>query len=199
MNKIVLATRNEGKVRELTTLLAATPWEVLSLSAFDAPEVEEHGYTFVENAILKARSAAFVTGMWALADDSGIEVDALNGEPGVHSARYAGVQGADRDNIDKLLQALEGIALPQRRARFRCVMVCMRHAKDPAPIITEGVWEGFITQQPMGEHGFGYDPIFAATPDSPTAAQLDSAQKNALSHRGQALRAMIAQLKAISA
>ncbi len=195
VNKLVLATQNPGKLRELSALLAETPWEVQALPA-DAPAVEEHGLTFVENAILKARSAAALMGCAAIADDSGIEVDALNGAPGVHSARYAGYHGDDAANVRCLLTALEGVAPGARSARFRCVMVYLRHAHDPAPLIAQGVWEGFISTAPLGSGGFGYDPVFALHLDGPTAAQLSPEQKNTLSHRAKALQALVAQLQA---
>ncbi len=194
MKKIVLASNNKGKVREINQILADLDISVLPQSEFNIDEVEETGLTFVENAILKARNAAEQSGLPAIADDSGIEVDALNGEPGIYSARYAGVGASDEDNLQKLLNALQDVPDEKRTARFQCLMVYMRHANDPTPLICQGVWEGIITREPQGENGFGYDPVFYVPDHNCTSAQLSAEVKNALSHRGQALRLLVEQL-----
>ncbi len=194
MKKIVLASNNKGKVREINQILAELDISVLPQSEFNIDEVEETGRTFVENAILKARNAAEQSGLPAIADDSGIEVDALNGEPGIYSARYAGVGASDEDNLQKLLNALQDVPDEKRTARFQCLMVYMRHANDPTPLICQGVWEGIITHEPQGENGFGYDPVFYVPDHNCTSAQLSAEVKNALSHRGQALRLLVEQL-----
>lgn len=192
--KIVLATGNQGKVKELGAMLEALNIQVLPQSQFNVPEVAETGTTFVENAIIKARHAAKVTGLPAIADDSGIEVDALNGAPGVYSARFAGSDATDQDNIDKLLFELS--STQQRSARFWCVLVYMRHEHDPTPLICQASWEGEITDTQQGREGFGYDPIFYVPSEGCTSAQLTKEQKNAISHRGQALQMLLAQFKA---
>lgn len=195
MNKqLVLATGNQGKVKELAAMLEALNIDVLPQSQFNVPEVAETGTTFVENAIIKARHAAKITGLPAVADDSGIEVDALNGAPGVYSARFAGPNASDSDNIHKLLADMEGKT--ERSARFWCVLVYMRHADDPTPIICQASWEGKITEQPAGSGGFGYDPVFFVPTLNCSAAALSKEQKNAISHRGQALKMLAQQLKA---
>ncbi len=192
--RIVLASNNPNKAREIGQLLAGQAIEVLPQSAFDVPEAEETGLTFVENAILKARNAAAHTGLPAIADDSGLEVDALNGEPGIHSARYAGPDATDADNNARLLQALAEVPDEQRTARFQCLMVFMRHDRDPTPLICQGTWEGRILREPRGENGFGYDPLFWVPEKQCSAAELTADEKNALSHRGQALRCLLAAL-----
>lgn len=194
MTTLVLATGNPGKVREFSTLLADLDWQVVPQSQFNVPEAEETGLSFVENAILKARNAAAHTGLPALADDSGIEVDALQGAPGIYSARYAGVGAGDAANTDKLLAALAGLAPEQRRARYQCVLVFMRHAHDPTPLICQGSWEGVVSVQPQGQQGFGYDPVFYLPELNCTAAELEPAVKNRLSHRAQALAQLHSQL-----
>lgn len=195
MNKqLVLATGNQGKVKELAAMLEALNIDVLPQSQFNVPEVAETGTTFVENAIIKARHAAKITGLPAVADDSGIEVDALNGAPGVYSARFAGPNASDSDNIHKLLADMEGKT--ERSARFWCVLVYMRHADDPTPIICQASWEGKITEQPAGSGGFGYDPVFFVPTLNCSAAALSKEEKNAISHRGQALKMLAQQLKA---
>ena len=194
MKKIVLASNNKGKVREINQILTELDISVLPQSEFNVDEAEETGLTFVENAILKARNAAEQSGLPAIADDSGIEVDALNGEPGIYSARYAGVGASDEDNLQKLLGALQDVPDEKRTARFQCLMVYMRHANDPTPLICQGVWEGIITHEPQGENGFGYDPVFYVPDHNCTSAQLSAEVKNALSHRGQALRLLVEQL-----
>lgn len=187
--KLVIATGNPGKLREFQALLGELGIEVVPQSAFNVPAADETGLSFVENAILKARNAALHTGLPALADDSGIEVDALNGAPGIYSARYAGENASDSDNNRKLLIELAGIADAGRKARYQCVIAFLRHADDPMPLIGRGTWEGFITYEPHGTGGFGYDPFFRPMDKSCTAAELDAAEKNRISHRGMATRA----------
>jgi len=190
---LVLATGNPGKVNELANMLSPLNINVLPQSDFNVGEVAETGTTFVENAIIKARHAAKITGMPAIADDSGLEVDGLNGAPGVYSARFAGESASDQDNIDKLLNELADN--PNRKARFWCVLVLMRHADDPTPLICSASWEGEITQTQNGEGGFGYDPVFFVAEQNCTSAELTKAQKNAVSHRGQALKKLLLELK----
>ena len=190
--RIVLASGNPGKAREIAQLLADHQVEVLTQSAFNVPEIEETGLTFVENAILKARNAAAHSGLPAIADDSGLEVDALNGAPGIYSARYAGPGCTDADNNAKLLQALQDIPEAERSARFQCVLVYLNHAEDPTPLIVQGTWEGRILEAPRGVGGFGYDPLFFVPDLGKSSAELPPETKNHLSHRGQALRALLA-------
>ena len=198
MKQIVLASNNPGKVREIGQMLADLDLEVLPQSAFKIEEVEETGLSFVENAILKARHAAANSGLPAIADDSGLEVDALNGAPGIYSARYAGAGATDTQNLQKLLDDLEKVPQEQRTARFQCLLVYMRHAQDPTPRIYQGTWEGRITFEPRGESGFGYDPVFFVPSHNCTSAELAPEVKNALSHRGQALRKLVADLGHVS-
>ena len=187
MKRLVLASGNPGKLKELSVLLADLGYELHAQSEFDVPEVAETGTTFVENAIIKARHAAALTGLPALADDSGIEVDALDGAPGVYSARFSGSGASDADNNALLVEKLSDIDSRQRSARYRAVIVLMRHAADPSPIICEGSWEGIIQLEPAGDGGFGYDPYFFLPDRGCTSAQLSAAEKNRLSHRGKAL------------
>lgn len=187
---IVLASNNAGKVREISELLAGARIRVVPQADFGVPEVEETGLSFVENAILKARNAAQHSGLPAIADDSGIEVDALHGAPGIHSARYAGPEASDVENLTKLLRALESVPELGRGARFQCILVYLRHAEDPSPLISQGTWEGRILETPRGANGFGYDPVFYVPSHGCSAAQLDLKIKNDLSHRGQAMRRM---------
>jgi len=194
--KWVLATGNQGKVKEMSELLNSFSIEVLPQSQFNVPDVPETGTTFVENAIIKARHAAKLTGLPAIADDSGLEVDFLNGEPGIYSARFSGENATDQENIDKLLNKLEGIMPEQRKARFQCVLVYMRHEFDPTPIICQGSWEGSITEDQDGTNGFGYDPVFWVESEQCTSAQLTKARKSELSHRGKALTQLVTLLKA---
>ncbi|NQZ24855.1 MAG: RdgB/HAM1 family non-canonical purine NTP pyrophosphatase [Colwellia sp.] len=198
MSKVVLATGNQGKVKELAHLLAEQGLEVVPQSEFDVPEVAETGTTFVENAIIKARHAAKITGLPAIADDSGLEVDALNGAPGVYSARYAAdiTQGqlTDDDNTNKLLAALANTPDEQRTARFHCVLVYMKHENDPTPLICHGVWQGTISRSKQGEQGFGYDPVFWQNDLQMSSAQLTRDVKNQRSHRGQALAKLVEKL-----
>ncbi|HID44365.1 MAG TPA: XTP/dITP diphosphatase [Chromatiaceae bacterium] len=192
--RIVLASNNQGKVREIGQLLAGQDMEVLPQSAFDIPEIEETGLTFVENAILKARNAAALSGLPAIADDSGLEVDALKGAPGIYSARFAGPNATDADNNRKMLAELEKMPEKERTARFQCLMVYMRHGKDPVPIICQGTWEGRILREPQGENGFGYDPLFFVPEKNCSAAELPAEVKNAMSHRGKALQCLLQAL-----
>lgn len=196
-HRLVLASGNPGKLREINQLLAGLHIQAFPQTEFQVPEVAETGLTFVENAIIKARNAAAHTGLPALADDSGIEVDALNGQPGIYSARYAGQGASDQDNLDKLLDALKDVPDEKRGARFQCVMVYLAHANDPTPIICQGTWQGRILHEARGDNGFGYDPVFYLPGEHCTAAQLASAVKNRLSHRGQALAKMLAALQAL--
>jgi len=193
--KVVLASGNAGKVREFNQLLGDRHIEVVPQSSFGVPEAEETGLTFVENAILKARNAARHTGLPALADDSGIEVDALNGAPGIYSARYAGAGASDEANLRKLLAALEGVPDAERGARFQCVIAYLRHAEDPTPLICQGTWEGRILTAPRGANGFGYDPVFFVPDEAASSAELPAEIKNRLSHRGQALRRLLEALR----
>ena len=186
--KIILASSNPGKLREISAIFADRPYRLIPQSEYNVSDAEETGLTFVENAILKARHAAESTGMMAMADDSGIEVDYLKGAPGIYSARYAGQPCDNQANNDKLLAALQGVPGEQRTARFQCVIVLMRHALDPTPLICTGTWEGFIVEQETGANGFGYDPLFYVPTHGCTSAELSPQVKNELSHRGQALR-----------
>jgi len=187
MTTIVLATGNKGKVNELSLLLNEHNITVVPQSEYGVPDVPETGTTFVENAIIKARHAAKVTGLPAIADDSGLEVDALKGAPGVISARYSGEQATDASNNEKLLRELQGVLGDKRAARFHCVLVYMRHENDPTPVICHGIWEGSILEQVQGEKGFGYDPLFWVAEHQQSSAQLPRELKNKLSHRGKAL------------
>jgi len=194
MTNIVLASGNLGKVKEINELLANTGISIRPQSDFDVVEVEETGLTFIENSILKARNASAVTGLAAIADDSGLEVDALNGQPGIYSSRYAGADATDQDNLRLLLQSLKDTPDEARTARFQCVMVYMRHAKDPSPIVCQGTWEGRILLAAQGHNGFGYDPVFYVPTHDCASAELSPEVKNSLSHRGQALRQLLKQL-----
>ncbi|MDH5470273.1 MAG: XTP/dITP diphosphatase [Gammaproteobacteria bacterium] len=196
MTDIVLASSNKGKVREFNQLLAALDITVRPQGEFNVEDAEETGLTFVENAILKARNAAQHTGLPAIADDSGLEVDALNGAPGIYSARYAGAGASDQANLEKLLADLHDVAEADRTARFQCLLVYMRHANDPTPLICQGTWEGRILTAPRGENGFGYDPLFFVPTHDCSSAELPADVKNSLSHRGQALQALVSALQA---
>jgi XTP/dITP diphosphohydrolase len=187
MKRVVLASGNAGKLREIAALLDDLGYQLHAQSEFGVSEVAETGTTFVENAIIKARHAAQQTGLPALADDSGIEVDALDGAPGVYSARFAGASASDAANNALLVEKLQAVAPAERGARYRAVIVLMRHAADPSPLICEGSWEGVIQLQPAGDGGFGYDPYFFLPGLGCTSAELSAAEKNRLSHRGQAL------------
>lgn len=196
MSTLVLATGNRGKQREFAELLAGSPWTLRLQSEFDVGPVAETGLTFVENALIKARHAAEITGLPTVADDSGIVCDALDGAPGIRSARYSGPDASDEENLQRLLAAMAGVREDQRGCRYVCVLVYLRHAADPCPIIAEGIWQGRLTRAPVGKGGFGYDPIFWVPGESCSAAQLPPVRKNVLSHRGQALRALAAKLNA---
>ena len=193
--QIVLATGNAGKLRELQRILAPLGIALLAQSALGVDAAEETGRSFIENAILKARHAAGATGRPAIADDSGLAVDALGGAPGIRSARYAGAGAGDEANVAKLLAAMADIAGEARRCRFVCCMAYVAHAEDPVPIVCEGVWEGRLARAPRGAGGFGYDPIFLLAGEDRTAAELDPEAKDLLSHRGQAARALAARLR----
>ncbi len=192
IKQLVLASNNEGKIAELSVLLADHNIEVIPQSEFNIEDVEETGTTFVENAILKAKNAAKISGLPALADDSGLVVPALGGEPGIYSARYAGTPKSDRKNYEKLLKELAGN--PNRKAAFVCVMALCLSDTHPLPIIAEGIWQGEIAETPYGEGGFGYDPVFYVPSHKMTSAQLDKAEKNRISHRGLALQSLVAEL-----
>ncbi|EKE83728.1 RdgB/HAM1 family non-canonical purine NTP pyrophosphatase [Idiomarina xiamenensis] len=194
--EVVLATSNPGKVRELQAMLEPLNWQVSPQSNWSFDDAEETAVTFVENALIKARHAALQTGLAAIADDSGLAVDALAGAPGVYSARYAGVNASDSDNVQKLLNAMRDVPAAERQAQFHCVLVFVRHANDPTPIICHGRWQGLVHHQVQGTQGFGYDPIFWLAEQQCTAAELRREQKQQLSHRGQALAQLLTQLTA---
>ncbi len=187
----MLASGNAGKLREINELLAPVDIRVASQSDYGISEAEETGLTFVENAIIKARHACAHTGRPAIADDSGLEVDALNGAPGIYSSRYAGPDADDQANLARLLNALADVPDGQRSARFQCLMVYLDHEGDPTPIICQGTWEGKILHEPRGSGGFGYDPIFYVPTHNCASAELPAALKNSLSHRGQALQQLL--------
>ena len=195
MKKIILASNNKGKIREFNTMLDGL-YEVISMSDRQVEEVPETGLTFVENALIKARNASEQSGLPALADDSGIVVDALGGEPGIYSARYAGKHGDDEANTQKLLDQMHAIPEGERTARFWCAIVFVEHTNDPTPIIIQRGWEGEILRKKVGENGFGYDPIFYVPTHGCASAELSSEIKNILSHRGRALTALLKELKA---
>ena len=195
MSKIVLATGNQGKVREMADILSEFGFDVVAQSEFNVSEVAETGTTFIENAIIKARHAAKETGLPAIADDSGLEVDYLQGAPGIYSARYAGEDASDQQNLEKLLLAMEGVEEAQRTARFHCVLVFMKHENDPTPLVCHGKWEGRILETAHGENGFGYDPVFFVPEDNCASAELESTRKKQLSHRGKALTALFKALE----
>lgn len=192
--KIVLASNNAAKLREIQAVVDKQRYQLVAQSELQVREVAETGTTFVENAIIKARHAALQCGLSALADDSGIEVDALQGAPGIYSARYAGGDASDASNNERLLAELQGVPDHERTARFRCVIVYMRHAHDPMPILCQGTWEGRILQEPAGCNGFGYDPLFYVPSHDCSSAQLDPAEKNRISHRAQALQELMLTL-----
>lgn len=194
-NKLVLASGNLKKINELQQLLQPLNISVLPQSSFNTPEAEETGTTFIENAIIKARNAAEHSGWASIADDSGLEVDALEGAPGVYSARYSGEHSTDESNNRKLLYELRGLPDGKRNARFHCALALMRHANDPAPLVVHRTWEGRILDAPQGEHGFGYDPLFFVPERNVCAAELSAEEKNKLSHRGQAMQALLLHLQ----
>lgn len=195
MQKVVLATGNAGKVRELADLLQDFGLDVVAQTELGVESAEETGLTFIENAILKARHAAQITGLPALADDSGLAVDVLGGAPGIYSARYAGEDATDQQNLEKLLATLKDVPDEQRKAQFHCVLVYMRHAEDPTPLVFHGSWAGVITREAAGAGGFGYDPIFFVPSEGKTAAELTRDEKRAISHRGQALKLLLEAMK----
>jgi non-canonical purine NTP pyrophosphatase (RdgB/HAM1 family) len=194
LREIVLASNNPGKAKEINALLDETLFNVIPQSEFDVEEVEETGLTFIENAIIKARHAARYTHHPVIADDSGIEVPALKGSPGIYSARYAGVDASDEDNLNKLIEDIKPLHEHERKARFVCVMVFLQHAEDPTPVISQGIWEGYVITEPRGEHGFGYDPMFYVPTHDCVSAELSPDIKNQLSHRGQALQKLIKEI-----
>ncbi len=194
MQKLVIASGNKGKLQELSALLEPLDYDVHTQAEFNVPDVPETGTTFVENAIIKARHAAEITGLAAVADDSGIEVDALDGAPGVYSARFSAPDATDEKNNALLVEKLRDVPEELRTARYRAVIVFMKHAKDPSPIICEGSWEGRIVLDPVGDGGFGYDPYFFVPTHGCTSAELSAEVKNSLSHRGQALRELVEKL-----
>ena len=198
LSNIVLASGNQKKLAELTRILKPFELSLLPQSEFKVPEAIEDGLTFVENAIIKARNACEHTKLPTIADDSGIEVDFLHGEPGIYSARYSGENANDESNLQKLLTELEGVEENQRTARYQCVIVYMKHAKDPTPIICHGSWEGTILEKPQGDGGFGYDPIFYCPKAQKTAAQMHADEKAFISHRGKALRDFAQQFSQIT-
>ena len=195
INKIVLASGNAGKVREINKLFSGSGIEVVPQTELGVPEVPETGTTFVENAIIKARHAAEYTGLPAISDDSGIEVDALDARPGVYSARYAGEGASDEDNNNLMLKELDGVAEADRTARYQCLIVFMRSHTDPVPIVTQGSWEGRILEAPQGDGGFGYDPIFYVPTHNCSGGELPLEVKNTMSHRAIALNAMLEEFK----
>jgi len=189
--RVVLATHNAGKVREMQALLHSRGIEVVALASFTQAAAEETGLSFVENAILKARHAAKASGLPSIADDSGIEVDALDGDPGIYSARFARVDATDQEYLEKLLFELRDVPLESRTARYRCALVFMRWDLDPAPLVCQASWEGRVIDQPRGINGFGYDPVFELPERGLTAAELTPLEKNLISHRAQALRQLL--------
>ena len=186
--KVILASKNKDKIREISNILKNSNKTLLTCNDIDIPEVEETGSTFVENAILKARSASLTTGLAAIADDSGIEIDYLDAKPGIKSARYSGKNATNESNNLKLLKALVGVPYENRKACYRCVIVYMRFPDDPFPIITSGSWEGYITEKLIGTNGFGYDPLFYLPEYDKTSAEISSSLKNKISHRAKALK-----------
>ena len=194
--KLVIASNNKGKIAELTDLLAPLGLQPVAQGELGVSEAEEPAVTFVENALIKARHAARATGLPALADDSGLAVDALDGRPGVRSARFAGEEATDNDNVEALLAALKDTPEAERSAQFHCVLVYLRHADDPTPIICHGRWPGRILAEPRGQGGFGYDPVFLVPEHGCSAAELTREQKGRISHRGRALASLLDQLRA---
>jgi XTP/dITP diphosphohydrolase len=191
VNEVILASGNRGKLVELNALISELDVTFRAQSDFDVPEAQEIGLSFVENAIIKARNAALFTKRPALADDSGISVDALNGAPGIYSARYAGEAASDHENLNLLLERTNHLPESQRQCQFICLAVFVRHASDPMPIIAEGVWKGVLLHEPRGANGFGYDPIFRPNGMEISSAELDPKKKNKISHRGLAMRQMV--------
>lgn len=197
MNRLVVATGNPGKLAELRELLQGLPWQPVAQTELGIEDVEESGLSFVENALLKARHASAASGLPALADDSGLLVDALNGLPGLHTARYAGPGAGPAENIARLLAALQGVPDARRGAHFHSVLALLRHPADPAPLIASGSWHGRILDAPRGDGGFGYDPVFFDPEHGQSAAEMPAALKNRISHRGRALAALRSRLQAL--
>ena len=195
--KVVLASGNKGKLAEFRQLFLNSNIELVTQDSLGIESPEETGLSFIENALLKARYASKVSGMPALADDSGLSVDALRGAPGIYSARYAGAEATDQDNVNKLLSELSSVDAASRQARFHCVLAFVRYAEDPVPVIAQGYWEGSILFEPSGKEGFGYDPIFYVESQQCSAAQMEKATKNAISHRGMAMASLMPQFKAL--
>lgn len=196
MREIILATHNQGKIDEFNQLFQSAPFKLIPANRLHTEQVAETGTTFVENAIIKARHAAKLTGKPAIADDSGIEVDALDGRPGIYSARYLSTEATQTERNQSLIAEMKSYTQPEeRRARFQCVLIFMRHAQDPSPIIAQGTWEGIIHHQMAGKAGHGYDPVFFLSEQRCTAAELCPEQKNILSHRSQALSKLVKQLQ----
>jgi XTP/dITP diphosphohydrolase len=189
--KIVLASNNKGKLREFTDLFASTGINILPQSDFQVEDAIEDGLSFVENAIIKARHACKITGLPAIADDSGLEVDALKGEPGIYSARYSGEHGDDSKHNQLVLEKLKGLPHEKRTARFQCVLAFMRHSEDPTPLICQASWEGYILDELRGKNGFGYDPLFWVEEKQCSSAELPKEEKNNISHRGKALQLLV--------
>ena len=195
--EVILASNNPGKAREINALLEDLSINVIPQSRFDVEEAEETGLTFVENALIKARNATAHTNHPAIADDSGIEVPALDGKPGIYSARYAGVGASDEDNLQLLIEAVKQSGLEQPAARYQCVIVFMQHGTDATPMIAHGTWHGYLVTEPRGSNGFGYDPIFFVPTHGCTSAELEPAEKNRISHRGQAMQDLLLKLAAL--
>lgn len=194
-NKLVLASANAGKIKELQQMLDKLGIEVIPQSALNVPDIAETGLSFVENSLLKARNAAALTNLPAIADDSGLEVDFLHGAPGIYSARFSGEHATDASNREKLLQLMVDAPQEQRTARYQTLIVYMRHANDPTPIICQGTWEGSIASDEKGDGGFGYDSIFQVAETNCRAAELDKDTKNRLSHRGKAMANLLSELQ----
>lgn len=192
--KVTLASSNKGKLAEFQQLLCGLNFDVVPQSDFQVPDAIENGLSFVENALIKARHASRLTGLPAIADDSGLEVDKLNGAPGIYSSRFSGENANDEKNNLRLLSLLQDTPESERTARFQCVLVFMRHPEDPTPIICQGSWDGLITDKPSGANGFGYDPIFYVPELSCTSAELEPLEKNKISHRGKAMANLLEQL-----
>lgn len=197
LSRLVLASNNAGKLKEFQEMSQTLSLSLLPQSEFNTPDIEETGLSFIENAILKARNAAKYSGLPALADDSGIEVQALNGEPGIYSARYAGANTNDQKNNALLLEKLKHIPDDQRQANFRCCLALLRHEYDPCPIIAEGVWPGSIAHDEQGAQGFGYDPLFIVKGLNKRSAELSPSQKNQISHRALAIKELIQKISAL--
>jgi len=189
-----VASSNKGKLAEFQQLLSGLNFDVAPQSEFQVPDAIENGLSFVENAIIKARHASKLTGLPAIADDSGLEVDFLNGAPGIYSSRFSGENATDEKNNQRLLSLLQEVEENERTARFQCLLVYMRHPEDPTPIICQGTWEGLITLNPEGDNGFGYDPLFFIPEFNCTSAQLEKTQKNKISHRGKAMAQLLKRL-----